>query len=70
MECTANQVQKGRRQGHQHGCGTGASVITAQGAEAPRGPQTMPSNCGAGEDSRESLESKEIKPVNLKGYQS
>ena len=29
----------------------------------------MPSNCGAGNDSWESLDSKEIKPVNLKGSQ-
>ena len=29
----------------------------------------MPSNCGAREDSWKFLESKEIKPVNLKGNQ-
>lgn len=45
-------------------------LLLAQGAEAPRGPQMMPSNYGAGEDSREFLETKDIKPVNHKGYQS
>ena len=29
----------------------------------------MPSNCGAGEDSWKSLDSKEIKPIDLKGNQ-
>ena len=34
------------------------------------GWELMPSNCGPGEDSWESLDSKEIKPVNHKGNQS
>ena len=31
--------------------------------------ELMPSDCGAGEDSWESLDSREIKPVNFKGHQ-
>ena len=31
--------------------------------------ELMPLNCGAGEDSKSPLDSKEIKPVNLKGDQ-
>ena len=47
----------------------GGESWTVKKAERQRIEELMPSNCGAGEDSKSLLDCKEIKPVNLKGNQ-